>query len=165
MDAYFVVGPEGSGTNMLEEAFVSAGCYRDSRHASGTEPDSSDSQSPLVFRRSLPHAGKWPDLMHYSALLLRAGFAVRPVIIFRDWNATVQSVLRRNPESRASVIEWNMRKAIREIGNLIYPIYITYEAFCFHPEFRKWLFVEKLGLAEPDIEIKYANLKYYGGAI
>ena len=146
---------------MLEEAFVSAGCYRDSRHASGTEPDFSESRDPLVFRRSLPHAGAWPDLRKYAALMLRAGFRVQPIIIFRDWNATVQSVLRRNPETRASVVEANMRKAIRAIGYLADPIYITYEAFCFHPEFRKWLFVEKLGLTEPDIEIKYANPKYY----
>jgi len=56
-----------------------------------------------------------------------------------------------------------MRKAIQEIGILIDPIYITYEAFCLHPGFRKWLFVERLGLVEPDIEIKYANPKYYEG--
>lgn len=142
---------------MLEEAFVSAGCHR----VSGTEPDFSESEPPLVFRRSLPHAGEWPHLMHYSALMMRAGFRTQPIIIFRDWNATVQSVLRRDPERRASVVEWNMRKAIREIGSLIDPIYITYEAFCLEPGFRKWLFVERFGLAEPDIEIKYANLKYY----
>lgn len=162
MDAYFVVGSEGSGTNMLEEAFVSAGCYRDSKHASGFHPDFSESRNPLVFRRSLPHAGRWHPLMRYSALLLRAGFRVQPIIIFREWNATVQSVLRRDPETRASVVEWNMRKAIREIGNLIDPIYITYEAFCLEPGFRKWLFA-RFDLPDPQIEIKYANPKYYEG--
>jgi hypothetical protein len=96
-------------------------------------------------------------------LLWRAGFNVQPIIIFREWNATTQSVLRRDPERQVSAIEWNMRKAIREIRKLVNPIYITYEAFCFHPEFRRWLFVERFGLAEPDIEIKYANPKYYGG--
>lgn len=162
MDAYFVVGPEGSGTNMLEEAFVSAGCYRDSKHASIQNlPDFSESESPLVFRRSLPHAGEMPDLFMCASLMMRAGFRPQPIAIFRDWNATVQSVLRRDPETRASVVEANMRKAIRAIGHMIEPIYITYEAFCLEPGFRKWLFVERFGLMEPDIEIKYANLKYY----
>lgn len=164
MDAYFVVGPEGSGTNMLEEAFVSAGCYRDSTHASARGfIDLSETQKPLVFRRSLPHAWVWPDLKGYTTQMREAGFTVKPVIIFREWNATVQSVMRRDPERIKDRVESNMQRAIREIGKLIDPIYITYEAFCLEPKFRRWLFVERFGLAEPDIEIKYANLKYYGG--
>ena len=146
---------------MLEEAFVSAGCYRDSKHASGTKPDFSKSKSPLVFRRSSPHAGKWPDLHLYEAHMQEAGFRVQPIAIFRDWNATVQSVLRRDPERRAEMIEANMRLAIFAIGHMIEPIYITYEAFCLESGFRKWLFVERFGLKEPTIEIAYANKKYY----
>ncbi len=88
---------------------------------------------------------------------------MQPIIIFRDWNATVISVLRRDPVRTRTRVERNMRKAIHVIGNLIDPIYITYEAFCLEPGFRKWLFVERFGLSEPNIEIKYANSKYYGG--
>jgi hypothetical protein len=139
---------------MLENAFISAGCHQ-----------RNDDLSPdrVVIRRSLPHAGGWPDLWGLTAAILQAGYSVNPIVILRDWNATVQSVLRRDDTRTVEAIENNMRHALREIGSLIDPIYVTYEAFCLQPGFRKWLFVERFGLAEPDIKIKYANPKYYGG--
>ena len=97
--------------------------------------------------------------------MLDAGYEVQPILILRDWYCTVRSVLRRDYVRSFEKCEQNMRNALERVSG-IFPnlIYVTYEAFCQQPQFRRWLFVEKLGLPEPAIQIKYANLKYYGGS-
>ena len=162
--AFFVIGPEGSGTNLLAEAFVSAGCHYNPAHNSHLDDYEFEKMpDPFVFRRSMPHAGKWPRLGILEHKMTRAGFDVETILILRDYYCTIQSVIKRDPKRGFREAELNMQSVIRDIGWQIPDvIYVTYESFCLHPEFRRWLFVDRLGLKEPTIEIKYANPKYYG---
>ena len=61
--AFFVLGAEGSGTNLLAEALVLAGCHEDPRHRVYMD-DYEFEKMPdlLMFRRSLPHAGRWENI-------------------------------------------------------------------------------------------------------
>lgn len=161
--AFFVLGAEGSGTNMLAKALVLAGCHEDPRHRVYMD-DYEFEKMPdlLMFRRSLPHAGKWPDPGYNRAQMEKAGYEVVPLFIIRDWFCTVRSVIRR-AFRHIGDIEDNMRKALYTVADA-FPrclTYVSYESFCLHPEFRRWLFVERLGLKESTIEINYANPKYY----
>ncbi len=163
--AFFVIGSEGSGTNMLAEAFVSAGCHYEPSHNSHLE-DYEFEKTPdlLVFRRSIPHARHIPKFAEIRSEMEIAGYDVLPIFIFREWNATIKSVLRRDPQRNADVLEHRIRYGLfRAIGAFKYWgfIYVTYEAFCLDEDFRRWLFVERLGLKEPEIQIVYANDKYY----
>lgn len=160
--AMFVLGAEGSGTNMLAAALVSAGCYEDPRHRSYMD-DYEFEKMPdlLMFRRSFPHAHRWPDVKNICEMMKIAGYGIRPLFILRDWYCTIQSIMQRNTDYHFRAVEENMRGAVHIISELPALIYISYESFCLHPEFRRWLFVERLGLKEPTIEIKYANPKYY----
>jgi hypothetical protein len=163
--AFLVTGPEGSGTHMLTDAFVSAGCHEEARHRKHHHDYRfNDMPDLLVFHRSMPHAQHWPDLRAIAGQMVKAGYVVQPLLIVRDWHCTVQSVIRRDDQRDAHVVERNMRRAIYEASSAFSKalIYVTYESFCQHKEFRRWLFCEKLGLPEPMIEIKYANEKYYG---
>ena len=165
--AFFVIGPEGSGTHMLTDAFRSVGCHEEPWH--GGYPDDGNYRfntmpDLFVFRRSLPHAYRWPDIqvirkqMEYDG-----GYKVQPLLIMRDWFCTIKSVIRRGYQGEWETCESNMRQgplmAFRDLPDLIY---VTYESFCHHPQFRRWLFGEKLELPNPTLEIKYANPKYYG---
>jgi hypothetical protein len=164
--AFFVIGPEGSGTNMLAEAFVSAGCHYNPAHNSHLDDYEFEKMSdPFVFRRSLPHAHRWPDVKNIYEEMKFADCDVQILLILRDWYCTIKSVERRTKPTdivgHFILKEENMRGALHVISELPELIYISYESFCLHPEFRRWLFVDRLGLEEPTIEIKYANLKYY----
>ncbi len=163
--AFFVVGAEGSGTNMLAEAFVSAGCHYEPRHNSHLE-DYEFEKMPdlLVFRRSIPHAGETPEFAEIRSDMEMAGYDILPIFIFREWNATIKSVLRRSSLRNVKMLESKIRYGLFRAVELFQHwgfIYITYEAFCLSENFRRWLFVERLGLKEPEIEIAYANEKYY----
>ena len=164
--AFFVLGSEGSGTNLLAEALVLAGCYEDPRHRVYMD-DYEFEKMPdlLMFRRSLPHAGEMPFLgVIAHDMKKKGGYEIQPLLIVRDWYCTIQSVLGRDPKRRKIVVEASMRVGLfRVFDEFVVDdlIYISYESFCLHPEFRRWLFVERLGLKESTIEIKYANPKYY----
>lgn len=154
MKAFLVVGPEGSGTYLLWEALASAGCGIDIEK----KPEN------YTVRYSMPHAGKWIEVGFMMLGLIQRGYEVWPLIILRDWYCTIRSVIHRDETREWNEVANNMRTAIEKIGLLFQhknAVYITYESFCLHPEFRRWLFCDKLGLSEPDIEIKYANEKYY----
>ena len=168
--AFFVIGPEGSGTNMLAEAFVSVGCHYNPEHNSHlNDYDFEMMPDPFVIRRSLPHAGEWPDIALISKKMEDADFGVFKLFMIRDWYCSLMSVVRRDPNKYSSMWEaqyqggYEVRDAVRiainSFGNELHSI--SYEAFCLDPEYRRWLFVDRFGLKEPTIEIKYANTKYY----
>ncbi len=164
--AYYVTGAEGSGTTMMTEALVAAGCHWEQRHESyQADHKFEDMPSPFVFHRSIPHAGVWSISIDYCGMLEAAGFD-KVVILFmiRDINATNQSVIKRGGDS--NLIRHG--SIYRQLGYYLDQrpshsfVPITYEAFCLSPGFRKWLFEDRLGLTNPvDFEIKFGNSKYY----
>ncbi len=150
---------------MLAQAFQSAGCHWESWH-NGIHDDYrfGEMPDPLVFRRSIPHAGKIPEFAEIRGDMELAGYSVQAIFIFREWNATIKSVLRRDPQRNIAILEGRIRHGLfRAIKAFMLWgfIYVTYEAFCLDENFRRWLFVERFGLKEPEIEIAYANQKYY----
>lgn len=140
---------------MLWEAFASAGCGIDIKKRPVNITD----------RRSLPHAHEWPNLATWIWRMIEQGYEPHPIFILRDWNATIKSVMGRDANRKQNEVERNMTRALAMMGAVAAEyhnsIYVTYEAFCLEEGFRRWLFCDKLFLREPEIEIKYANRKYY----
>ena len=166
--AYFILGSEGSGTHMLRNALIEAGCSWKQEHESHLDNYKfEEMKSPFVFRRSLPHAGRWPNLRYLVATMQQAEFDVHILFTIRDFNASAKSVIRRDYQGTEYDCYHNQREAIVSIGEFLgyYPAkftYITYESFCLSEGFRKWLFNDRLGLPYPEnFEIKYGNDKYY----
>ena len=159
-----MLGTEGSGTYMMAEALVVAGCYYTS--AGDVQGILETVNEPeVVIRRSLPHAGQWLDYQEIYNEIWRTKYQVVPIFIFREPNATVQSVMRRStlPRSRA---EYQQTLALQELSRLSSvknPILVTYEALVGSVGFREWLFVQRLGLKYPNnYEFYDGNAKYYG---
>lgn len=163
--AYYVTGAEGSGTTMMTEALVAAGCHWEQWHE-GLYDDYrfEDMPSPFVFHRSIPHAKLWSTSIDYCGLLQDASFAVCMLFMTRDVNAANLSIEKRGGRSNLHL----HREIYRQLGLYLNSVSqfefvpVSYEAFCLSPGFRKWLFEERLGLTNPvDFEIKYANEKHY----
>ena len=153
---------------MMTRALILSGCFESTAwHNAHKTPDFNDAPNLIAFHRSLPHSGAvagrvWPDLIKLRELIETAGYLVRPIMMVRDWHATIKSQDKREwfTEDAPS----NIRGAIREITTSL-PDFtpVTYEAFCLNKEFRKVLFTEYLNLPTTPIDIWYANDKYYGG--
>ncbi len=155
---------------MLWEALQAAGCSAKGWH-NGEHVDYAFDIMPdlFTFRRSLPHNDIWPALGHINHQLEEAGYRVTMLAITRDLFATYKSTLRRsNYAFGVSKTLDNSRKAFMKIYDRLNApesgeiFNISYESFCLHPGYRKWLFENILNLTNPvDFEIKYANEKYY----
>lgn len=165
MKAFFVIGPEGSGTYMLAEAFVAAGCtYCDGEYIPEWLEDNQDSlPENLVLRRSLPHAGKWPYFLPIIGALELCDYEVTLIFILRDQAATELSVARRRPSDRY-VPGANFGIALKTIGELFQEYngrVISYEYFINSKDYRRIIF-EKFGLDNPkEMEFYDGNKQYY----
>ena len=163
---FFVVGSEGSGTYMLAEALIAAGCeYIDTEtdlRRALMMPGRSDN---VVIRRSIPHRGEFIDLYTVASIANLAGYRIQAIAIFREPNATCHSVYRRAKTKRNDVYE-NMMGAMTCISELsmgfsVLPI--TYEAVVGSWNFRYWLFEKYCGLKYPEGYKFYdGNSKHYG---
>ena len=158
--AFFVVGAESSGTRMLTEAFISAGCYGDAGHEQRLDRERLDEAPGLVvFRRSLPHATKWPDLEKMKQRFTDAGYMVVMVQVKRNMDIMVQSQLRGEQHAKnkdqaiANILKAN--KTIRQYEHKT----VHYESFVTDADVREEFFFN-LGLPAPDMQFYDGNLKY-----
>lgn len=166
--AFFIVGSEGSGTHMMTDALRAAGCHEEPWHG-GYADDYKFGEMPdlFVFRRSLPHAHKWPRTWDDYIALENAGYDVHVVFTIRDFYASARSVIHRGYSGSLDDCYYNQSLVFSSMGRLVdvcNPVltYSTYESFCLNPKFRQWLFEERFNLPYPaDFQIHYANPQYY----
>jgi len=164
--AFFVVGPESSGTRMLTKAFCALGIYGDFRHKQRMD-DLNFSITPekIVLRRSLPHGDSWPPLADIVSEMRQAGYlAIIPLLIVRDKDATVKSQIshahaKEDAEAKAN-IQYAIDYAYQEFASIgLTPLVICYEPFVKHQSVRK-AFFRQLGLTEPIMNFYDGNEKY-----
>lgn len=166
--AFFILGPESSGTRMLTKAFCTVGVYGDFKHKQRMDDlDFSKTPEKIVLRRSLPHGDQWPLISETIASMKQAGYGVVvPIIILRDKEATANSQLRHAhaktvPEANGS-IQFAVDFAYKELSQAgLYPIVVCYEPFVKHEGVRK-AFFRSVGLPEPVMAFYDANEKYGG---
>jgi len=105
--AVVIFGPESAGNHLLVECMVRAGCQGDSAN-----PYYWDKQSPganrVVEGKSIPFADTWPDITAIIERWQSRGYAVRIVVITRNWPVLMRSQVshrhvRDATESRQSL--------------------------------------------------------------
>lgn len=89
--AYLVLGPESSGTRLVTEVLINAGCIGSSDHIQPFDTNNFNGQSPIVWRRSIPHNAEWLNLKPILDKL--SGYQVTAVVVVRDWWYVAQSQL------------------------------------------------------------------------
>lgn len=160
--AFVVVGPESSGTKFITKLFITAGCWGDAWHQQRL-----DSQNPpkgvdlVVFRRSFPHDGEWPNIKQIRDRFNVLGFSVYIVVVIRSLHFTLKS--RR--QNASGNLHLQATEAFRKIGGSLpvskKSVWLTYEALVNYPESTiNGLFDWAKLPAPKDVEIKDGNEKY-----
>lgn len=101
--AFIVCGPESCGNRILTRILVAAGCYGDgkiSQRLDYKEP----AADLIVWARSFPHAGRWPNLVKMIAKLEMQGYEVTALVPTRDWFATAISQVEA---MHVPTLEWS----------------------------------------------------------
>jgi hypothetical protein len=102
----FVLGPESSGTRGTTKFLIeNGGYYGTNEHIQPLDEfifgqKTLDQLIPedkqkIVFRRSVPHAGGYPDLNKIDTLFLNSGCNVKWLVVIRDLAEIVRSKISR----------------------------------------------------------------------
>lgn len=163
--AVFIAGCESSGTRMMTRYFIAAGFDGEGGHSQKFDNLNFMGREPhIVFRRSIPHGGSWPDIEAIYHSLTHGAYKIYPIFTWRDPSfMAISQVKAGHTHSKTSALE-RITRALREADmhyeNLgITPRTIIYEDWISRPELRqdvcKWI-----GVNEPQFEIFDANKKY-----
>lgn len=165
--AYFVVGPESSGTRLWTDILIRAGCYGQSGHSQKMDGLMfADQPARIAFRRSLPHTGSWPPLTHIIERMEAADYEVTVVKTDRDPYYTVRSQLRIGHVSNAEQARSNIARAHQEIHKAVKATgcrftLVSYELLVEMPDWYISHRLELLGLPRVEgYEIRDGNAKY-----
>ena len=169
--AFIILGLEGAGNYMLQNAFVEAGCVRSDRldRIPSDIQALNELEGNIVIRKSFPHANLFPLWSWLDYRCRDAGYITHLIWIIREPNAQKQSILNRDPNRDPLTLFYNQKKFYKDLGSMSdygsdAPdwLVITYEAFCTSEGFRRWLFEERLQLPYPeDFEVYDGNSQYY----
>jgi len=157
--AVVVLGPEASGTRMMTEFCIRGGYFGDSGH--GQRLDNlkfASAPDRIVFRRSLPHGRKWPNLLDIHSRLEKAIFT------FRDPRFMILSQLRAGHISEAKQGYDNILRALNDSWEAfqvldVEPLIVVYEQWVESEELRD-VAAAVLGVEAPEMEFYNANDKY-----
>lgn len=108
--AFLVLGAESSGTRLMTRILINAGCYGNEHHDQTLDNKIPEHESLIVWRRSVPHRKKWPDLVGMVEKLEEFGFEITVFIMSRDWYSMARS------QVNAPHVE-NATKAYENISN------------------------------------------------
>lgn len=136
-----VLGAESSGTKLLARILVMSGCLGSEQHiqpfdATRTIPEAYG--RALVWRRSLPHAHQWPDLLALADVLSSKGYTPTILHIMRDEVPTAYSQLAHHHVRDFEEALTNTRRANQHIlefagQTLLDYHYVTYAGLCEYP--------------------------------
>jgi hypothetical protein len=177
--AILVLAPEGHGGHLITDLLVHAGCHGSSgnhvpwvpdvcelgpaddkpwEHALPTDIQPWDKapptvETPIVWRRSVPHGGDWVDIATMVTDLQDRAYAVHIVIAMRDWHAAAYSQLKWRHVDSLDTAMRNIARAYKHIFahviacNVPY-IVASYESIVGRPEAQDAL-ISALGLIPP----------------
>jgi hypothetical protein len=163
--AFFVVGPESSGTRMMTQAFLSLGMYGDGGHKQRLDKEGfKDGHKMLTFRRSVPHGQGMPRIAKLVAKMERHGYMVHPIVIVRDKDMCIKSQVKNHHVASAKESRQAIRKSVEHIyrefaqaGKTPHVVY--YEPFVKFKRVRT-AFFKQFGLPHPKMNFYNGNKKY-----
>ena len=79
--AFLVLGPGTSGMRLMTRLLIAAGCYGDDGDDQRLDHGLPADEALIVWRRSLPHRGEWPDLRAMIRGLEAAGYETTAIVM------------------------------------------------------------------------------------
>ena len=166
--AFLVMGPESSGTRLATRILIDAGCIGDPDHPQRWDAEQFAEQTPIVWRRSFPHAAQWPDIGRWVGLLREHDYSVRAIVTTRDPYAMAQSQVTVGHTGHAEASRRHIQEAYTRIfeglgRNRVEFVVLSYEALVQRPgKVAGWL-LRAMGLPDQlNIKIYDGNAKHYG---
>lgn len=166
MRAFLVVGPESSGTRLMTKLLIAAGCEGDDGNEQRWD-EGLPQGDQVVWRRSLPHGGVWPDLDEVLWGLNGRGYQVLFLVMSRDWHAMGDSQVQAGHVSDMETALKHIRDAYSRICATLtitgYPFEIVnYETLVRPGGEAVARLMERLGLTiVRPVDIYDGNAKYY----
>lgn len=164
--AFLVYGPESSGTRFVTSLLMAAGCHGTDDHTQRYDHETPQNETPIVWRRSVPHSGHWPNVGEMALQLRNVGYSVTGIACVRDWHSNVASQIRMGHAPDVGTAVQNIQRAYQHIfGGLFIAgvpfVIASYDHLTTRPEAAA-TFCAGLGLelAQP-FEIYDGNAKYY----
>lgn len=150
----------------MTRILIGAGCLGDDGEVQGLDCGIPD--APLiVWRRSIPHATRWPALPQMVTDLRMAGYHVMAVVTTRDWCAMTKSQIEAGHVANLVMALQHLQRAYPFItgaltSNAVPYAMMSYEALVQRPaKTLDWLSAQ-LELKLPPIEVYDGNAKWYG---
>lgn len=169
--AFLVLGPESSGTRLMAQILINAGCAGSADHEQPFDDENYNlCQHPLiVWRRSVPHNGESLDLPRMYYRLGIYSTDIRAIVMTRDLHSMVQSQIRDCQHANSEIeAQKNVQRAYTEIFSQLdeYSIpfvIVPYESLVLGGDLAQRHLLDCLGLALPQnfVPIYNGNDKYW----
>ncbi len=164
--AILVLGPESSGTKLMTKILIAAGCDGD---ATGHQRwDTVDPESDLiVWRRSMPHDGWWPDVAGLVERMRKLEYDVSAIVTTRSWHAMGRSQVHHGHTRDIGHSMHNLQMAYPRIFSGLSAAQVPYqmahyENLVARPRHALRELLSPLGLqVPPGITVYDGNVKWY----
>lgn len=167
MKAFLVWGAESTGTRLMARLLCNYGCMGSYEHLQYFDNELPDAQNnPIVWRRSVPHAGQWPEFQSITKQICLHGFEPHIVITIRDLFATAKSQINVGHVQTFDEAVSNYKKAYLSIFSFLsqWPQFtyslITYESLILNSVDIMRVHFAELSLKE-QLEVLNQNTKWY----
>ena len=175
--AILVLGPESSGLHLMTNILIACGCQGNAGEGPYDEQPWDKAlptvETPIVWRRSFPHGGKWTDVGSMVGKLQILGYDVSCIIMVREYGAMLDSQVRHVHVQDAEKARVNIRQSYEYIfhymtrRNAPY-VLVSYESLIYQPAPTIANLLKALGLPPFDpyrviegVGIENRNTKHY----
>lgn len=164
--AFFIIGPESSGTRMMTQAFIALGAYGDGGHFQKLTKEGYGAGHPVIaVRRSVPHGTKMPNITQVIRELKKHNYEVIPIVIVRDKDKCAASQVKNGHAKTLQEAKDSIKRSVNfihsHLSNFpnIWPHFIQYEPFVKKKRIRDCFFT-RFGFEHPAMEFYDGNAKY-----
>jgi hypothetical protein len=162
--AFLVLGTESSGTRFMTRILTNAGCAGDDDHDQRWDHEPAVGEN-IVWRRSVPHAEWWPDIMNMIEQLRGLEYSVFAYVIIRDWIATLTSQVVNRKIGDYELCFQRYQRAYPYIFGLLAQFHVPFVVVSYEQlSSRKYVesTLQVFGLVTGDLPpFEDANAKYY----
>lgn len=165
--AILVLGPESSGTRIWTKVLIESGCMGDHTHQQRWDIEVPETLTKIVWRRSVPHGAKLPDIDSMVEELREKEYEVMAYVTTRDWFCMVESQTGKHTDEKIESFG-NLQIAypfiFKKLEELEIPfVVVSYEALVERKKeyINKMLGVFGLDHFQEDNFLIDGNAKYY----
>ncbi len=163
--AFFIIGPESSGTRMLTRAFIALGAYGSGGHLQVLDQEGfKGGHEVIVFRRSVPHGKFMPNIVRLIGRMSKNDYEIIPILIVRDKDSCAASQVKNKHAKSLTEARKSIEEAVAHVYEQLassgyHPVVIHYDQLVTSRSVRE-AFFKSLGYDHPDMEFYDGNEKY-----